>query len=142
MVELGASAVSGGEEVGGIIWPEFSLAKDGIFAAAKMAQMVCDSPLSGLVGTLPEYYNSKAKIEVASAGSKKLGLAAAQSHARSSGGRASLIDGVRVDFDDGWVIARASGTENAMRVFAEGKSKKRAEQLMKEYKDVVENACQ
>ncbi|MCX8194979.1 MAG: phosphoglucosamine mutase [Candidatus Micrarchaeota archaeon] len=140
MAELGARAVSGGEEVGGIIWPRFSLAKDGIFAAAKMCEMVCERKLSELVAGLPLYYNSKAKPEVAGEGAKQKGLEAARKYAEKSGGRLTLIDGVRVDFEEGWVIVRASGTENAMRIFAEAKSQKRADELMKEYKGVVEEA--
>ena len=139
MVELGSSAVSGGEEVGGIIWPSFSLAKDGIYAAAKIAEMVCDKKLSELVKELPVYYNSKVVLQVAPE-KKKAGLEAAKKHADGMKGKLLLIDGVRVDFEDGWAIVRASGTENAMRIFAEGKTQKRAEGLMKEMADVVKAA--
>lgn len=141
MLELGSLAVSGGEEVGGIIWPRFSLAKDGIFAAAKMCGMVCNRKMSELAGELPAYYNSKCKIDADTA-AKGRGLSAARKYAEKSGGKASLIDGVRVDFEDGWVIVRASGTENAMRIFAEAKTKNRAEALMKEFKGVAEQAVQ
>ena len=141
MHELGASAVSGGEEVGGIIWPSFSLAKDGIYAAAKMCELACDKKLSELVAELPVYYNSKIVLQVKDGAAKQKGLSAALQHANGmAGGKLLLIDGVRVDFDDGWVIVRASGTENAMRVFAEGKTQKRAEELMKEMADVVKAA--
>jgi phosphomannomutase/phosphoglucomutase len=140
MSSLGARAVSGGEEVGGIIWPRFSLAKDGIFAAAKICEMLCEEKLSALAGDLPVYFNSKTKIEARGAQAKASGLNAAKAHAKGSGARLTLVDGVRCDFDDGWVIARASGTEDYMRVFAEGKTKKRADSLMKEYEQVVQGA--
>jgi len=140
MASLGAHAVSGGEEVGGIIWPRFSLAKDGIFAAAKICEMVCDEKLSVLVGQLPEYFNSKTRIGAKGAQAKASGLNAAKAHAKGSKARLTLVDGVRCDFDDGWVIARASGTEDYMRVFAEGKTKKRADALMKEYEEIVSGA--
>ncbi len=139
MVELGGAAVSGGEEVGGIIWPRFSLAKDGIFAAAKICEMVCEKKISEYLSELPVYYNSKAKPE-ATPEKKAAGLSAAKKHAKGSGGRLTLIDGVRSDFEDGWVIVRASGTENAMRIFAEATGRKKAEQLMKEYAEVVTRA--
>ncbi len=142
MVELGSRAILGGEEVGGIIWPKFSLAKDGIFAAAKICEMVCGKKLGELVAELPEYCNAKAKPEVKNDQDKKAALAAAKSHAEKSGGKLLLLDGVRADFEDGWVIVRASGTENAMRIFAEAKTMKRAEALMKEYKEIVKQAVQ
>ena len=129
------------EEVGGIIWPDFSLAKDGIYAAAKIAEMACERSVAEMAAELPVYFNSKCKIEGAEGKAKKdAGLAAAKSLAEKSGGKLLLIDGVRVDFPDGWAIARASGTENVMRVFAEGKTQKRAEALMKEYEDAVKSA--
>ncbi len=142
MVALGTRAVSGGEEVGGVIWPRFSLAKDGIFAAAKICEMACTEKLSALVGELPLYYNSKAKIEAKGAQAKAAGINAAKAHAKGSNARITLVDGVRCDFEDGWVIARASGTEDCMRVFAEGKTKKRADALMKEYVEAVRAALQ
>ena len=137
MASLGASAVSGGEEVGGVIWPKFSLAKDGVFAAAKICEMLCTGKLSALVEELPAYFNSKTKIEASGAQAKATGLNAAKAHAKASGTRLTLVDGIRCDFEDGWVIARASGTEDYMRVFAEGKTKKRADDLMKEYEEIV-----
>jgi phosphomannomutase len=140
MSELGARAVSGGEEVGGIIWPRFSLAKDGIFAAAKIAEMACSKPLSEYASELPAYFNSKTKVEVPSQPQKASALAAARKHAAGLHGRLNAIDGVRVDFADAWVIVRASGTEGYMRIFAEAKTKKGAESLTNEFKDVVAQA--
>jgi len=140
MAELGARAVAGGEEVGGIIWPRFSLAKDGIFAAAKMCEMACERELSELVSELPPYYNAKSKPAVEGEGRKAAALEAAKKHAQTLGGKLTLLDGVRVDFEDAWVIVRASGTENAMRIFAEAKTRKRAEELIKEFKEIVEQA--
>jgi phosphomannomutase/phosphoglucomutase len=139
MAQLGRKAVSGGEEVGGIIWPDFSIAKDGIYAAVKMAQMACERSLSEMAAELPLYFNSKCKIE-AEGEKKKAALEAARKHAEKSGGKIMLIDGVRVDFEEGWVIVRASGTENAVRVFAEGKTQSQAESLMKEYVEIVNGA--
>lgn len=140
MIELGQKAVSGGEEVGGIIWPRFSLAKDGIFTAAKIAEMVCGKKLSSLVAELPEYYNSKTKIEANSSQAKAAGLAAAKKYAEKSGGKLTLIDGIRVDFDDSWAIVRASGTENYMRIFAEARQQKKADSLMEEFSEAVGNS--
>lgn len=142
MLELSGRAVSGGEEVGGIIWPAFSLAKDGIYAAAKMAEMCCEREMSELVSELPPYYNSKCRIEAPSEKAADAGLDAARKHAEGMGGKLMLLDGVRADVEDGWAIVRASGTENAMRVFAEGKSQKKADSLMNELADVVRRAIE
>jgi phosphoglucosamine mutase len=41
----------------------------------------------------------------------------------------SNTDGIKLDFPDGWLLVRASGTEPKIRLTAEAKSKERAQQL-------------
>jgi phosphomannomutase/phosphoglucomutase len=139
MRELGPSAISGGEEVGGIIWPRFSPAKDGILSAAKVCEMLCDEKLSELVSELPLYFNSKSIVEV-QAGRKQGCLSAAKKLAQGMGGKLTEVDGIRVDLEEGWAIVRASGTENVMRIFAESKSQKRADSLAAEFTKAVKGA--
>jgi len=138
MRELGASCVSGGEEVGGIVWPELSLAKDGFFAAAKIAEAICEkgTTLSSMLNELPTYCNAKTKIEC-SPSQKESTMKKLAQYAKKNSLASTLIDGVRIDFQDSWAIVRASGTENYFRVFAEAKSEKKANALMQEYSDLV-----
>lgn len=138
MHALGSSCVSGGEEVGGIVWPELSLAKDGFFAAAKIAEAICEKkmPLSSMLDELPAYFNAKTKIECASA-QKEGTMKKLADYAKKSGLNAIFLDGVRINFSDSWIIVRASGTENYFRVFAEAKSEKKATALMEEYAQLV-----
>lgn len=129
-------AAMGGEEVGGVIWPDFSLAKDGIFTAAMCAQSVCAKPLSKLLAEIPLYFNSKCKIPC-TPGQKSKAIAALPKSIKA--GELDLTDGVRVNFADSWVIVRASGTENYFRVFAEAKTFREAEKLMLFYKKKAES---
>ncbi len=39
------------------------------------------------------------------------------------------MDGLRVDYPDGWFLVRASGTEPKVRIFSEGKTQDRAREL-------------
>ena len=55
----------GGEENGGLIFPDFVYGRDAVMTVAKILEIVAKEkkPLSELVGELPVYYASKTKIE-------------------------------------------------------------------------------
>lgn len=129
-------AVLGGEEVGGVIWPEFSLAKEGIFTAAKMVEELSEKKLSEMVEELPAYYLKKIKIEVKDEAEKKKALGKVREYAEKEKLEYISIDGVRINYPGGWVIIRGSGTEPAIRIFAEGKSEKDAEELIERIKKI------
>ncbi len=123
-----------GEEVGGVIWKEISLAKDGLATAMKMLEAIAEKPLSTWLAELPQYYNSKTKIPVQKEKKKKI----IEKFAMMQKSRNIIIlDGVRINFSDSWVIVRASGTENYIRIFAEAKSAKKATQLVKKYEKII-----
>ena len=123
-----------GEEVGGVVWKEISLAKDGPATAMKMLEAIAERPLSDWIAELPEYYNAKAKITV----SREKKAAIIEKFARMQEGKDVVaVDGVRINFPDSWVIVRASGTEDYVRVFAEAKTGEKAGKLVKEYEEKV-----
>jgi phosphomannomutase/phosphoglucomutase len=131
----GKAAIAG-EEVGGVIYPELSLAKDGIFTAAKIVEAICGKPLSKWMEEIPAYYNVKARVECGEKGKKSI-LDGINRHAKQKGYKIMDIDGIRLTFDDSWVIVRASGTEPYVRIFGEAKSKGKAEALVKEYEKLA-----
>lgn len=132
------NAIIGGEEVGGVIWPELSLAKDGFLTAAKMCEAICDKKLSAWLEEIPEYFNVKTKID-ADENKKKEIVEKVLNHAKNSKLDFVDIDGVRVNFKDSWVIVRASGTENYVRIFAEAKTKEDAQKLANEYEKIAKS---
>lgn len=131
-------AVMCGEEVGGVCWPELSLAKDGIFAAVKIVEALCEKPLSKWMKEIPAYYNVKARVECGEKG-KKAVLDGMRKHARQKGYKTIDMDGVRLTLDDSWVIVRASGTEPYIRIFGEAKSRDKAKALVKEYEKLAKS---
>ena len=46
-------------------------------------------------------------------------------------------DGIKMWYEDGWVLIRPSGTEPIFRIFAEAKKQVRAEELMREGMNMV-----
>ena len=132
------NAVIAGEEAGGVIWPSIHLGKDGFITALKILERMCkeERALSSLIADMPAYYNSKTKVECPA--DRKQTILKRFKEKVKKDGRMNTMDGVRIDFDDSWVIARASGTENLMRIFAEAKSQRKADELLRKYKRIVE----
>jgi phosphomannomutase/phosphoglucomutase len=129
----GGECAIAGEEVGGVIWPEVSLAKDGFLTAAKIAEAACEKPLSEWLKEFPFYYNVKGKVSCEPSEIK------AKMESIPIPEDASLIrvDGVRLDFADSWVIFRPSGTEPVIRVFAESTSEGKAKALVEKYEKML-----
>ena len=50
-----------------------------------------------------------------------------------SGERCNLTDGLRIDYDDGWVLLRPSGTEPKFRIYSESKDPAVAERRSAEF---------
>lgn len=119
------NAVFGGEGNGGLIFPEHLLARDGGMSFAKVLELMAEEnkPLSELVKDIPRYYTLKTKVECRD--KKKLleGLKAEFEDA-------NFIDGARIDFEDGWLLIRPSGTEPIARIFSEARNEKRAKELL------------
>jgi phosphoglucosamine mutase len=54
----------------------------------------------------------------------------------------NLIDGIRLEFDDSWMLLRASGTEPSIRVLVESESKERMKELVDKGVEVVKNSIE
>ncbi len=137
MLERGAAF--GGEENGGILFPEHQFCRDGGMTLAKMLELVAaqGKPLSALLAALPQYSLSKAAVEVA-AERREATLDALLGLVR--GRRVETLDGVKIYEADGWVLVRPSGTEPLFRVYAEARTPERAQALAREGADLVRRA--
>jgi phosphoglucosamine mutase len=115
----------GAEPSGCFIFPQVSLCPDGIYAAAKIVQIASESPISTLVDQIPSYHVLRGSVPAERAVMVKLG----ERLRAESGGRLTMIDGLRLAFNDGWLLIRPSGTEPKIRLTAEAKSEQRAREL-------------
>lgn len=114
--------VIGGEGNGGVIFPSFHAGRDALIAAALVLSRLAGQKitLSGLVETLPTYYTIKSKARIPFDFRERL-IRFEQNIADRLLGRSQLDrrDGMRFDFDRGWLQIRSSNTEPIFRVIVE-----------------------
>jgi phosphoglucosamine mutase len=115
----------GGETSGSWIFPVISLCPDGIYAAAQIAAIASRQKLSELVDAVPVYPLLRGSI-----GSDGVIMPLLESSLTAMRPiSVSNADGIKLNFKDGWLLVRASGTEPKIRLTAEAKNEKRARQL-------------
>ena len=123
--ELKSGGDFGGEPSGSWIFPGISLCPDGIYAAAQIAAIAGQQKLSALVDSVPAYPILRGNISSDGVVMSGLGLRL-MAMAPSS---VSNTDGIKLNFEDGWLLVRASGTEPKIRLTAEAKDKARVQQI-------------
>ena len=121
----------GGEENGGLIFPDFVYGRDAVMTVAKILEIVAKEkkPLSELVAELPVYYASKTKIECPDDEKEFIMSSIAKEIQDTTDFELDLTDGVKILKEDGWVIIRPSGTEPIFRCFAESDSQDKADEM-------------
>ncbi|NPB02344.1 MAG: phosphoglucosamine mutase [Methanopyri archaeon] len=130
--------VFGGEPNGTWIHPDVHLCPDGPLSAARMVALVAEEgPLSELVESVPSFPILRENVECPDDMKDEV-MRCVTRRVEESGYDYDTVDGVRVEFDDGWVLVRPSGTEPLIRITVEAESEDRAEELMREFLGVVE----
>ncbi len=136
---LAQGAVFGGEENGGIIFPEHQFCRDGGMTLATLLEVLAKEgkPLSALVASLPQYSLQKAAVEVPVA-KREATLASLATLVQDR--EVDTTDGLKIHAPDGWVLVRPSGTEPLFRIYAEAKTADRAKALAAEGAELVRRA--
>jgi phosphomannomutase/phosphoglucomutase len=129
MMEI--DALFGGEENGGLIFPEHQYCRDGGMTVAKMLEsIVLFGPLSEQLQEFPLYHVEKRKIVCSNKQKQEIMQFVAERCAQE---RVDRTDGIKILFDDGWVLIRPSGTEPIFRIYSEsqdpGSCRRRADQF-------------
>ncbi|MFA0745963.1 MAG: hypothetical protein LASZOEIN_002777, partial [Candidatus Fervidibacter sp.] len=97
---------------------------DALYAACRLLRILSqtDKPLSALLADVPRYYATP-EVRVHCDDSVKFDVVAkVVAHFKQSGYQVIDVDGARVVTDDGWALVRASNTEPALILRAEGKT--------------------
>jgi len=111
-------AIIGGEGNGGVIYPELHYGRDALVGIALFLSHLAKSKLktSELRKKYPEYYILKQKFEI---GNKNIDNLLEKVTEKFKSLSPITIDGVKIDFENGWVHLRKSNTEPIIRVYAE-----------------------
>ncbi len=121
-------AVIGGEGNGGVINPDLHYGRDALVGVAIMLQHMAEQgkTASQIRSEMPDYVITKTKIPIGDQNADTILKTVTEAYA---GEKINTIDGVKIDFPDGWVHLRKSNTEPIIRIYAEARSAGRAAEL-------------
>lgn len=129
-------AVFGGEESGGFVFPDFQKGYDGIFAAAKIISILVENSvkLSTLHKDLPSFYMARQAVPV----SWDLRGRIMRSLIQEFGDQQiDTIDGIKVFYDDTWILMHPSSEEPVINLYAEAPNREKADHLIQEYAEKI-----
>ncbi len=130
-------AVIGGEGNGGVIYPASHYGRDALVGVALFLSLLAKSgkKVSELKQTYPQYSIAKTKLELKPGMDVDAILKAVEKHYQ--GEQMTTIDGVKIDFADGWAHLRKSNTEPIIRIYSEAHTMQEAEKLGNDVKQIV-----
>lgn len=129
------NAIIGGEGNGGIIYPELHAGRDALVGVALFLTLLAKKGMkvSELRKTYPEYIISKNRKDLTpDMNVDELLVKVASKYQADNNCQVSTIDGVKIDFEDGWVHLRKSNTEPIIRIYSEAHTEARANELAKQ----------
>ena len=133
-------SIFGGEENGGLIFPELQYCRDAMMTIAKMLELLSyeDRMLSELTSCLPQYSMVKSKISCPNE-KKIIVLNKISEIVKSDDNMINIdrTDGLKLFMTGGWGLLRPSGTEPIFRIYAESKTSKSAQDLVTKYTRIV-----
>lgn len=132
------NAVIGGEGNGGVIYPEIHYGRDALVGIALFLSLLAKSgkKCSELRKTYPEYVISKNKIQLTPDTNVDAILANIAETYKNE--KVNTIDGVKIDFAQGWVHLRKSNTEPIIRIYAESTTMDAANALAQEIMNKIQ----
>jgi phosphomannomutase len=123
------NSVVGGEGGGGIIYPELHYGRDALVGVALFLGLLVkkECKISDLKNDYPEYFMKKLKVLLKD--DKIIDKIFQDITVKYSDLSPNTDDGVRIDFEDGWVHMRKSNTEPIVRIFSESSNQSKADDL-------------
>ena len=135
------NAIIGGEGNGGVIYPALHYGRDALVGIALFLTQLAERKISAktLRASYPNYFISKNKIELTPQINVDAILAAMQEKYKDE--QITTIDGLKIDFKEGWVHLRKSNTEPIIRIYAESGGEEKAnafaQKMINEIKELI-----
>lgn len=131
-------AVYGGEGNGGPIDPQVGYVRDSFVGMAQVLDLLAarEATVDQAVEGLPKYSIWKNAVTV---DREKIEPALNTVETEFGDARSSRLDGLRLDWDDRWLLVRASNTEPIVRVIAEANSMDSARSLCENVERIFES---
>jgi len=137
-------AALGVEEVGVYIIPEAGYYPDSIFASLTLLSQLTDpGEIRQFFQPIPRLYFEKANIycpnEIKESIMARIKEKVYLFIPDRIPTRIGTLDGLRLEFSDGWMLIRASGTEPVIRVISESTSPRQTNELISRGKELVQS---
>jgi len=129
-------AVFGGEESGGFVFPSFQRGYDGIFTAAKIIEILAKetTTLSSLHKDLPSFYMVKRVVPCSWELRGRIMRSLIEEFRDQ---QIDTIDGIKVFYNDNWVLMHPSSEEPVIHLYAEASNREAADRLIQEYVEKI-----
>jgi len=136
LAQQGKTAI-GGEGNGGVILPGIHPCRDSFTAMGLILEYMAASgkTISELQKEVPKYYMIKDRIEGTQEQAYRLMRQLKKKYWNK--GELSLMDGLKIQFDNYWIHIRPSNTEPIIRLIVEAKSQEVAEKIAKQFKKEI-----
>ncbi len=133
------NAAIGGEGNGGVILPDLHYGRDALVGIALFLSLYAEKGLKASVlrDSYPKYYMKKNKVELDD--ENKIQNVFDYLLLEYDFANINKIDGVKFDFETGWVHVRRSNTEPIIRIYSEFNSKADLEKFSKEFFTIINN---
>ena len=134
------SLVIGGEgSSGGFMYPWFNNARDGIFAACKICEMLSsfEGNLSELIKKIPKYFTYRENLPIGDPGKVLNDLL--ENLRNTTDSVSSIGNDIRICSADmkEWTLIHPSNTESVIRIIAESKKQNRSVELVKRIRNLM-----
>lgn len=121
-----------------LIFPELHPAFDGLYAAAKFLELLAADgrKVSELVASLPHWHMA---TRVVPCPWEQKGRIMRSLIDEQRNGHIELLDGLRIEHDDGWVLVLPDASDPAFKIFAEGESPESASRYVRTISERIED---